>query len=96
MVTKQPLTERAIQAATKRNGECPRLRHRKRWTKKTAHHLADFARVLKPSFVGPVTQSAMVRAALVFWMSDAEQRFPDVVEEVRLHVKKRGRKKRTP
>jgi hypothetical protein len=87
----------AIRAATKRNGECPRLRHRQRWTKKTAQRLADLARVLRPSFDGRLTLAAMVRAALVFWMSAVEQLLPvDVAEEVRPHLEKRGRKKRTP
>lgn len=92
-----PRVVQAIREATPWNGECPRLCHRQRWTKEIAQRLADLASDVRPGFDGRVTQAAMVRAALVFWMSAAEQRLPvDVAEEVRPYLEKRGRKRRTP
>jgi hypothetical protein len=65
-----------------------------RWTEETARRLVDLTFNVRPWLHRAAPPSALVRAALVFWIDAAEQRSPDLLaQEILPGLEKRGRKK---
>jgi hypothetical protein len=65
-----------------------------RWTEGTARRLVDLTFNIRPWLHRAPPPSALVRAALAFWIDAAEQRSPSVLaQEILLGLAKRGRKK---